>query len=64
MDMIKRVRSVCTHTGRSVVHPVDGGYRVHCLKCGTVGPLRESRDAARLSLSGAGRLRGGGGVPR
>lgn len=62
--MLERLRSVCAHAGRSVIHPVDGGYRAHYLGCGAVGPLRESRDTARESLSGSGRVRGGRGVPR
>lgn len=55
MDRLKRIRSICSHAGRPVVHPVAGGHRAHCLKCGLVGPVRESRDEARWAIS-----RGGG----
>lgn len=50
MDRLKRIRSICTHAGRSVVHPVEGGHRAHCLKCGLVGPLCESREDARWAI--------------
>jgi hypothetical protein len=50
MDTLKQLRSLCTHTSHSVVHPVDGGHRAHCLKCGMVGPLRKDRKEARWAI--------------
>ena len=46
------VKSLCEHADRrGVVHPVRGGYRAHCLGCGTAGPLREDRASARRAIS-------------
>jgi hypothetical protein len=46
------LRSVCPHD-RHVVHPVVGGYRAHCLRCGQVGTLCKSRVEARTTISSA-----------
>jgi hypothetical protein len=51
MDNLRQIRSACTHTTHSLVHPVSGGYRAHCLKCSMVGPLGESREDALWALS-------------
>lgn len=38
---------LCNHDARRVmVHPVEGGYRAHCLRCGALGRVQESSRAA------------------
>jgi hypothetical protein len=35
-----------------VVNAVEGGgHRAHCLRCGAIGPVRETTDAARQAIS-------------
>lgn len=44
-------KSICGHsTDRLVVHAVEGGHRAHCLCCGTIGPVRRDRAAARGAI--------------
>lgn len=43
---------LCSHDARRVmVHPVEGGYRAHCLRCGALGRVRESSEAALEAIS-------------
>lgn len=52
MNRVMLSRLVCGHEGsRVMVHPVEGGYRAHCLQCGELGPVRESRERARRTIS-------------
>jgi hypothetical protein len=40
----------CAHKGFLLVEPLDGGCAVRCALCGTVGPVRDTADAAREAL--------------
>jgi hypothetical protein len=40
----------CAHNGFLLVEPVDGGCAVRCVLCGTVGPARNTAEAARKAL--------------
>ena len=47
----RRHPSLCDHRGSPVlVDAIQGGYVARCLACGTLGPVREAPDAARLGL--------------
>jgi DNA-binding NarL/FixJ family response regulator len=40
----------CARNGFLLVEPVDGGCAVRCVICGTVGPVRNTDEAARRAL--------------
>jgi len=40
----------CDHRGPTTVQPVGGGCAVLCVVCGTVGPVRDTPEAARKAL--------------
>ena len=45
-------RSKCKHVSPVMVNAVEGGgHRAHCLRCGAIGPVRETTDAARQAIS-------------
>ena len=45
-------RSKCKHVSPVVVNAVEGGgRRAHCLRCGAIGPVRETTEAARQAIS-------------
>lgn len=45
-------RSKCKHVSPVMVNAVEGGgRRAHCLRCGAIGPVRETTDAARQAIS-------------
>lgn len=40
----------CVHNGILLVEPTDGGCAVRCVLCGTIGPVRDTSEAARKAL--------------
>jgi hypothetical protein len=40
----------CGHVAPMVIDWAEGGYAARCLRCGTVGPVRESSAEARRAL--------------
>ena len=40
----------CGHMAPMVIDRVEGGYAARCLRCGTVGPVRETTAEARRAL--------------
>jgi len=40
----------CAHNGFLLVEPADGGCAVRCALCGTLGPVRDTSEAARKAL--------------
>jgi hypothetical protein len=45
----------CGHVAPMVIEPAGGGYAARCLRCETVGPVRESSGEARRALLELGR---------
>jgi hypothetical protein len=49
---LQDVGLLCGHgTRRVMVHAVEGGHRAHCLRCGALGKVRESPEAALGAIS-------------
>ncbi len=47
----RRRPSLCDHRGSPVVvDAISDGYIARCLACDTLGPVRETSEAARLEL--------------
>jgi hypothetical protein len=45
--------ALCDHRNTPMlVSAISGGYEAQCLSCGTLGPVRDTSDAARLELLG------------
>jgi hypothetical protein len=42
-----------------MAEPVEGGHAARCLLCGTVGPVRDTPEAARKALLALGKRDGG-----
>jgi len=40
----------CGHVAPMVIDRVEAGYAARCLRCGTVGPVRETSAEARPAL--------------
>ncbi len=49
----------CDHGGLTMAEPVEGGHAARCLLCGTVGPVRDTPEAARKALLALGKRDGG-----
>jgi hypothetical protein len=47
----------CGHVAPMVIDQTEGGYAARCLRCGTVGPVRETSAEARRALLELGRRR-------
>ena len=47
----------CGHMAPMGIDRVEGGYAARCLRCGTVGPVRETSAEARRALLELGRRR-------
>ena len=47
----------CGHVAPMVIDRVEGGYAARCLRCGSVGPVRETSAEARRALLELGRRR-------
>jgi hypothetical protein len=47
----------CGHVAPMVIDRVEGGYAARCLRCGTIGPVRENSAEARRALLELGRRR-------
>lgn len=44
-------KDLCAHAARRVVvHAVSDGHRAHCLRCGTLGPVRERPEVALRAI--------------
>jgi hypothetical protein len=40
----------CVHNGFLSIEPTDGGCAARCSLCGTIGPVRDTSEAARKAL--------------
>jgi uncharacterized Zn finger protein len=47
----------CGHVAPMVIDRAEGGYTARCLRCGTVGPVRETPTEAPRALLEVGRRR-------
>jgi hypothetical protein len=47
----------CGHVAPMVIDRVEGGYTARCLRCGSVGLVRETSTEARRALLELGRRR-------
>lgn len=45
----------CGHVAPMTLDRTEGGYAARCLRCGTVGPVRETSGEARRALLELGR---------
>jgi uncharacterized Zn finger protein len=45
----------CGHVAPMVIDRAEGGYTARCLRCGTIGPVRETPTEARRALLELGR---------
>ncbi len=50
MSMVPTPPQRCGHVAPMVIERAKGGYVARCLRCGTVGPVRETSTEARRAL--------------
>lgn len=57
-------KDLCAHAARRVVvHAVTDGHRAHCLRCGTLGPVRARPEVALRAIAAGREKRPGDGWP-
>ena len=57
MSMTPAPLERCGHVAPMDIDREEGGYAARCLRCGTVGPVRETSAEARRALLELGRRR-------
>ena len=50
MSMTPTLPERCGHVAPMALERLDGGYVARCLRCGTVGPVRDTFTQARRAL--------------
>lgn len=55
MSMTPTLPGRCGHVAPMALERLEGGYVARCLRCGTVGPVRDTSTKARRALLEQGR---------